>query len=118
MRCDMFPRVIQLNRIRHAYASMCRRFIFDAEATCHIRIISLGEKINVEGLSHHYPQMRRYLSKCIDLHRPGTMCMRRSVIKTVDRFGESREGLCKSKKGAGKGERYIWPCESGRNPAG
>ena len=33
--------------------------------------------------------------------------MRRSAIKTVDRFGESREGLCKS--GAEKGSDISGP---------
>ena len=38
--------------------------------------------------------MRFSLSKCIDLHRPGAMYVRRLTIMTADRFGRSREGMC------------------------
>ena len=88
MRCDMFPRVIQLNRIRHACASICRRFIFVAEEP-------------------------HYTLKVYRFAQTGNQVCEK-VDKTADGFCESPGGLCESK--VGKADRHIWPYGSGRNP--
>jgi hypothetical protein len=47
--CEMFPGVIQLNRIRYAARQCADDSYSMRKATYHIRSTSLGEKINVEG---------------------------------------------------------------------